>query len=418
MNVLDNSTVLFDPRRPEFIANPYPTYTDMRDQAPVYWCEILNSWILTRYADVEMALRDDGFSADRATPSIRYFRSCGHNAPVVESLYANWLPFSDPPRHTRLRSIVDATLSNRRTNDFLRFATDSANFLIDRFGTTGNIDLMADYATPLPTMVVAKLMGLPPGDWPQLKSWGQDLTRLLSGTIGVPDKVDRAESSMRDLVAYLGDAIKMRRSAPSEDILTFLVGAVDHGEFRSEEELMANCVLLLLAGHETTINLIGNALFTILSHPTQARRLYSEPGLLNNAVEEVLRYEAPVQAMARVVVSDITIGGTILRKGDRVIATIGAANRDESATPDPDRFDIGRRPIRHLTFGAGRHRCPGAGFGRTESRVALEVLFFRLSSLSLTTAEPEWSPSIVLRGLRALPITVDAISPSRHLVAR
>jgi pimeloyl-[acyl-carrier protein] synthase len=269
------------------------------------------------------------------------------------------------------------------------------------------MDLIEEFAYPLPVVVICEMLGVPVADQERFKGWGLDIARGLDAVLLGPDSpvIQRSTESRSALANYFRELIAERRSTPRADMLTDLIAAEEAGDKLSENELLATCILLLVAGHETTVNLIGNGTLALLRHPDQLQRLRDNPGLIGTAVEELLRFDGPVQRTARIPSADIAIGGKVIPKGDMVMPFIGAADRDPAQFPEPDRLDIGRTDNRHIAFGWGIHFCLGAPLARVEGQIALNTLVRRLPKLALATEAPAFRQSLTLRGLSALPVT-------------
>lgn len=269
------------------------------------------------------------------------------------------------------------------------------------------MDLIGDLAFPLPVIVISELLGVPAADRDRFRRWSLDIARSLDAiALPVePEVIERGNAARRALVGYFRDLIAERRQRPQADLLTALIAAEEQGDTLTEGELLATCVLLLVAGHETTVNLIGNGVLALLRHPGELRKLRAEPGLITSAVEELLRYDSPVQRTGRLAATDVELGGKVIPKGALLSAVLGAANRDPAHFPEPDRLDITRHDNRHLAFGWGIHFCLGAPLARVEGQVAIGALARRLPALALATERPEWRESSALHGLKALPVT-------------
>jgi cytochrome P450 len=400
----------YNPRRPEWIADPFPIFARLRDEEPQHWSDALGGWVLTRYRHVRPLLNDPRFSADRITP----FRD--HLAPDARARVSEllkmlglWAVFNDPPDHTRRRALLNKAFTSRRVAALRPMIAAIVDHLIDRVAPKGEMDLIADFAYPLPASVIAGMIGVPIDDLDRFKRWSDDIAAFVGSALMSPDKRDRAERGMREIAAYFRGMIAEHRRKPSDDILSALIAAQE-GEARlSEDEIVASSVLLLFAGHETTTNLIGNGMLALLRHRDAQEALAAEPDLAQSAVEEMLRYDGPTQAMTRIAreMVELEPGLPRIGAGERVFALLNAANRDGEVFPDPDRFDIRRGDTRHISFGYGIHFCLGAPLARLEGEIAVRALVQRLPGLALAVAEPEWSDNFVLRGVRALPVRFD-----------
>jgi len=397
-----SSEVLFDPFLPEFNADPYPFYHRLREADPVHQSP-LGFWVLTRYDDCVMVLRDPRFGR------------AGFEG-LLESVYANTveqgrLPtsmlFRDPPDHTRLRGLVSRAFTPRVVEGLRPRIQQIVDGLLDRVQGAGRMEVISDLAYPLPVTVISEMLGVPEGDRERIKQWSADIARSLDA-IGLPtdpEIVDRGRTGRHAIGDYFRSLIPERKKRPRGDLLSLLIEAEEQGDKLSEGELLATCVLLYIAGHETTVNLIGNGLLALLRHPKELERLRDAPSLIQSAVEELLRYDGPVQRTARITNADVELAEHKIPKGSMVVPVIGAANRDPAHFPDPDRLDVSRPDNRHIAFGFGIHFCLGAPLARLEGQITLGTLLHRLPRLALSTERPEWRESQVLRGLKALPVS-------------
>ncbi|HXG14800.1 MAG TPA: cytochrome P450 [Calidithermus sp.] len=403
-------SVVYDPRDPAVIEDPFPVLRRLQAEDPVHWSEILKSWVLTRYDDVRAALADPRLSADRLTSFLRHQAG---DRPLAEALaelgrsLGMWAVFTDPPLHTRLRGLLTDAFTPRAVETLRPTVRALVDALIDGVAGAGRLDLVRDIAAPLPVAVIGDLLGVPRADGPALKRWSDDLATFVGSAVATPDKYERAAASLREMNAYFRALAAERRARPRQDVLSALVAAAGGGRL-ADDELVASCTLLLFAGHETTTNLIGNGVLALLRHPDQCERWRRDPTLTATAVEELLRFEGPGQALVRVALDDLAIGGRRIRRGDRLFVMINAANRDPRRFVDPDRLDLGREPNPHLTFGHGQHFCVGAPLARLEAQVALPRLLERLPGLALAAPRLEWIDSLIFRGVRALPLTFGA----------
>jgi len=312
----------------------------------------------------------------------------------------------DPPDHTRLRGLVSKAFTPKALESLRPRIQQIVDGLLDQIERRGEMDLIEEFAYPLPVIVICEMLGVPVKDHERFKHWGLDIARGLDAIMLPPDSEvgKRSVSGRRALAEYFRALIAERRAAPRDDMLSALIAAEEAGDKLSEEELLASCILLLVAGHETTVNLIGNGTLALLKHPEQLRRLRENPGLIGSAVEELLRYDGPVQRTARIPSEDLVIGGKTIPKGEMVMPFLGAANRDPAQFPDPDRLDITRTDNRHIAFGMGIHFCLGAPLARMEGQIAISTLLRRLPKLALASQLPEHRQSLTLRGLVSLPV--------------
>jgi len=389
----------FNPMDPEFVANPYPTYHRLRAEDPVHRSP-LGFWVLTRYEDVVAALRDPRFAKEAIAAFVA--ARFGIAPPGIGLSMLD----RDPPDHTRLRGLVSKAFTPRVVETLRPHIQQIVDGLLDRVEGAGSMDLIENFAYPLPVIVICEMLGVPVEDRERFKGWGLDIARGLDAIMLPPDsEVTRRSAAARSALSnYFRELIAERRASPRADMLSALIAAEEAGDKLSEEELLATCILLLVAGHETTVNLIGNGTLALLRHPDQFRRLREAPELIASAVEELLRYDGPVQRTARIPSEDVMIAGCPIAKGELVMPFIGAADRDPAQFPDPDRLDITRADNRHIAFGWGIHFCLGAPLARVEGQIAINTLLQRLPKLALATDKPEYRQSLTLRGLSTLPV--------------
>jgi cytochrome P450 len=394
------SEIEFNPMDPEFVADPYPTYHRLRTEDPVHHSP-LGFWVLTRYDDVVAALRDPRLAKE----AIASFVAARFGAPVP-AMGLSMLD-RDPPDHTRLRGLVSKAFTPRVVEGLRPRIQQIVDGLLDGVAGRRSMDLIEEFAYPIPVIVICEMLGVPVEDHERFKGWSLDIARGLDLVwLGPESEVGRRSIAARQALAeYFRGLIAQRRAAPRNDLLSGLIVAEEAGDKLNEIELLATCILLLIAGHETTVNLIGNGMLALLRHRDQLERLRREPGLIGTAVEELLRFDGPVQRTARIPSEDVLVGGRTIAKGEMVMPFIGAADRDPAQFPSPDRLDIGRTDNRHIAFGWGIHFCLGAPLARIEGQIAINTLVRRLPKLELATAEPEYRQSLTLRGLKALPIT-------------
>jgi pimeloyl-[acyl-carrier protein] synthase len=388
--------VTFNPMDPTFVADPYPTYRQLRTEDPVHHSP-LGFWVLTRYDDVVAALRDPRLAKE----AIAAFVAARFGAPVP--IMGLSMLDRDPPDHTRLRSLVSKAFTPRVVEGLRPRVQQIVDGLIARAREKGSMDLIEEFAYPIPVNVICEMLGVPVEDHERFKGWSLDIARGLDSILLPPDSdvPKRSVASRTALAAYFRELIAKRRASPRADLLSGLIAAEEAGDKLSENELLATCILLLIAGHETTVNLIGNGTLALLRHPDQLRRLRDNPALIGTAVEELLRFDGPVQRTARI---PSVIDGRTIAKGEMVMPFIGAADRDPVQFPDPDRLDIGRTDNRHIAFGWGIHFCLGAPLARVEGQIAINTLVQRLPKLALATDTPRFRESLTLRGLASLPV--------------
>lgn len=394
----------YDLMTPAALADPFGIYRRLRDDDPVHWSDGYNGWLLTRYDDIARCLKDPRFSAARAAKMFERLPPDLRAATVpLQQAFSRWLLMMDPPDHTRLRSLVfqafaPALMASLRPR--IQAVVDAA---LDRVVPAGRFDVIRDVAYPIPAVVIAELLGVDAADRDRFKAWSDDLALMELGPRGFV----QAQTSMLAMHDYLRGVVTARRREPREDLVSQLLAARDAGAAIEEDELLASCVLILFAGHETTTNLIGNGILELLRHPDQLAVLRAEPQLIEPAVEELLRFHGPIQRVRRTVTEPVELGGKQLRAGDAVWLMVGAANRDPAVFADPDRLDLRRRPTRHLTFGLGPHFCVGAALARIEGPIALASILARCPDLRGATTEPAeltWRKDLSFRGVTSLPV--------------
>jgi len=392
---------LFDPRR---VADPYPTYAWLREARPV-WRPVERVYVLSRPEDCAAVLRDPRFG--RREGGRLGLRRLGRDAgmPAEPPAVRSFLMLN-PPDHTRLRRLVSRAFTPARVRDLgPRIEAIAAGLITTASASTGPVDLIETLASPLPVTVISELLGVPSADYDRLVAWSDALARGLDPALLIPaEDRERQQVARAEFGAYLADLIAERRRSPGDDLVSALASVTDGGDVLSEEELIATCILLLVAGHETTTSLIGSAVLGLIKHPDQFARLRAEPELMAGAVEEFLRYDPPVQLTARVALTEASIGAQSVPAGAAALMLVGAANRDPSLCADPERLDITRPPTHHVSFGQGIHFCLGAPLARLETQIVLRLLLERPDDLRLA-GEPAWKENTVLRGLRYLPVT-------------
>jgi len=389
---------------PEVLANPYPLYRRLQAEDPVHWDPFLHVWVVTRYADVVRVLRD--FSAQR-TPTPGQLTALGLSAlnPVARVMVKQML-FLDAPAHTRIRTLAAHAFTPARVEALRAHIREITERLLEPILLRGRLDVIAELAEPLPCIVTAEMLGVPSEDHPRLKAWSQDFAEALGNFQHNPDRMPRVLRAVEEMTAYFRGAMDEQRRRPGGGLVAALMNAEVEGDRLSEDEVVANCIVTMVGGQETTTNLIGNGVLTLLRHPRELERLRAEPALIPSAVEELLRYESPSQHTARIAPEDVELGGRRIRKGQAVIAVMGAANRDPARFPDPDRLDLARADNRHLAFGWAAHFCFGAPLARLEGQIAFEALAPRLGALLREPGPLSWRTNLGLRGLTALPVTL------------
>jgi cytochrome P450 len=387
---------------PEVLANPYPLYHRLQTEDPVHWDPFLHSWVVTRYSDVLSILHM--FSADCAPkPEVMAAAGMSEMSPIAKVLMNQFL-FMDPPRHTQLRGLVAHTFSPHRVENLRSHIRDLVNNLLDAVESQGRMEVMANLANPLPTIVSAEFLGLPVSDHEQLKAWSTDFAEILGNFQHNTDRASRMLRSLGEVESYLRAAIREQQRQDSDGLVNVLATAEVDGVRLTEEEVIANSILLMVGAQETTPNLIGCGIMSLLRNPGQLERLRSDFSLISPAVEELLRYESPSQHTTRLSTEDTELGGKEIRKRQAMIVVMGAANRDPERFPEPDRLDITRDDNKHLAFGAASHYCFGAPLARIEGQIAIETVLRRFPNLALEPEPLAWRYNAGLRGLEALPV--------------
>jgi cytochrome P450 len=397
---------------PAFLANPYPLYAMLRATSPVLRPPIPGydgpgAAVLTRYVDVEAVLRDPRFSVDRTRADLVRAFSDRFPRQLLEGPDGfRTMLMMDPPDHTRLRHLVNRAFTPRRVEERVRPRIEAlVTELLSPARESGELDVIRDLAEPLPAIVIAELLGVPSSDHRQFKQMSSALLAEGPARAFEPGAQERTAALFGRLRDYMRGIVAERRRAPGEDVISGMIEAQEERDALTDGELISTSLLLLIAGHETTTNLIGNGLLALLRNPEQLERLRREPALLDNAIEELLRYDSPVQATVRIATEDVALGGATIPKDAVALTVLGAANRDPAVFPEPDRLDLARENVRHLSFGLGTHFCLGAGLARLEARLAFRGLL-ALPRLALATEAPEYRPNPFLRGLRSLPVIV------------
>jgi len=391
---------------PEVLANPYPLFHRLRREAPVHWDPFLHAWIVTRYADVMEVLHT--YSADR-TPTPEQLSAMGLDQlnPIAQLMVKQML-FMDAPAHTRLRSLASKAFTTARVEQLRDHIREIVDRLLDGVEPKGSMDVIAEFAEPLPAIVTAELMGVPTADWQRLKTWSANFAEMLGNFQHNPEHAPVMLKTVEEMTSYFRDAVREIAAHPREGLIHSLITAEIDGDRLSEEEVIANSIVTMVGGQETTTNLIGNGLLTLLRNPGELEKLSGNLALIPSAVEEMLRYESPSQHTARLCPSDRELGGKQILKRQAVIAVMAAANRDPERFPDPDRFDIMRADNRHLAFGYAAHFCFGAPLARAEGQIAFERLLSRLHNIRLEPQKLVWRTNLGLRGLVSLKVTFDS----------
>src|SRR5271154_7617245 len=398
----DENLCLLRVLNPEVLADPHVLYRALREYEPVHWDPYMHAWVVTSYPEVVSVLTN--CSADR-TPSPEYLDRLGLSfmKPFSEMMLKQMM-FMDGSMHTRLRSICSAAFTPRRVEGMRDVIESIANELIDGFIASGRIDMITDFANPLPAIVTARLLGVPREDHQQLHAWVLDLAEVLGNFQHHPKRVVEIVKSLQDLKSYVAAVMDDQRKQPTGGLICSLMEAEVNGQRLSDEEVIANTIITLIGGHETTTNLIASGFLTLLHHPESFELLRSRPEIAKAAVEELLRYESPVQHTARIAPADFQLGGKTIQKGSRIVVVLAAANRDPNRFPDPDRLDLLREDNRQVAFGWAAHFCFGAPLARMEGQIAFNALLSRLSNPALLEETLTWRSNAGLRSLTSLKI--------------
>ena len=401
------SAIEYRPNDPGVLADPFPLYGRLRDEDPVHWSPALKAWVLTRYDDVKRVCLDSEMSSDRLRPFFAKLPP-SEAAQITEVIryLTLWMVFRDPPEHTRLRHLAARVFNVRSIHAFRPNIEALTAWLLERIGDREAFDFISEFAGPLPALVIMDMLGVPRAELGQVKRLSDEMALFIGSTRDSPEKYARAEAATRDMAALFRELIRARRQAPRADLLTELIQAEEDGQRLSEDELVATCIILLFAGHETTTHHIANGLSALLRFPGELRRLREQPGLAPAAVEELLRFDGPIGALVRIVREEQELHGKKLEPGQRVFLLMNAANRDPRAYAKPDVVEIGRSGPPHLTFGFGAHLCLGFPLARLEGQIALPAVLSRWNSIEIEGRLPEWLDSMVLRGMKALPLQV------------
>lgn len=392
------SSVSLNPFSSEAQQDPYAVYARLRKEDPVYWSDELGFWLISSYDAVVLALRHPLFSRDTERP-----RDPSRPLTALHKTVGNMFLYTDPPRHTRLRGLVNKAFTPRIVEQLRSRIQAVTDDLLDAVAPRGRMDVIRDFSFPLPAIVIAEMLGVPPKDRERFKSWSSALAAI-QDPWPTPSAISQANSALIDASAYVKALIRTRRVRGGDDLLSGLIAAEENGDVLSEDELIATCVLILTAGHETTMNLIGNGLLALLQNPHEFDRLRADPTLVPSAVEEFLRYEAPVQLTGRRALDDFKLAGRQIRAGDSAVLIIGSANRDPARFEEPDQLNITRQDNRHLSFGHGIHFCLGAPLARAEAQIAFLTLLTRFPSMTFASEPYVRAPLSLVRGLSSFPV--------------
>jgi cytochrome P450 len=399
---------VYDPIGRRNLDDPYPMYRRLRERDPIHPSRLVEGFVVSRYHDVIGVVRDARFSADERN-SAGFERE--RQRRIAAGLQREQDPYNpsmlrlDPPDHTRIRSLVSRAFTPRAVQRLRPRIETLVKELLDDVHGAGELDLIEDLGYPLPVTVIAEMLGIPTEDRAQFKYWSDEIARGLG--FGPLEDERRSQVASRQLESYLGEVVEKRRVEPRDDLISGMVQAEEAEDKLSTQEIYSTCLLLLVAGNETTTNLIGNGMLALLRNPDQLARLREDRSLLESTVEELLRYDSPVQATSRLAKQDIELeDGTLVRKGQQVIVLLGSANRDPEVFDEPDRLDVARSENRHVSFSLGVHHCLGAQLARLEAQIAIGALVERFEHIELATPRVEWGDNAILRGLKALPVRV------------
>ena len=419
---LDRTGVIdFQPEDPAILANPYALFGRMRDEDPCHWSPRLKSWVLTRYDDVKWACQAGQFSSDRLMPFFASMPSAeAQKIGDIIRYLSLWMVFKDPPEHTRLRRLTSRVFHAKSMRDMRPQIEAVTKRLLDdieqglragSLGAPGEFDFIAKFAGPLPCLVIMAMLGVPRTELALLKRLSDDMALFIGSSRVTAEKYDTAQRATHEMAAYFRHLITLREQEPQADLLSELVhlrdgSDPDQADRLSHDELVATCILLLFAGHETTTNHLANGLLSLMQFPQEQAKLRADTNLASAAVEELLRYEGPSGAQVRVVAEPQNLHGKTLQKGDRVFMMLNAANRDPRVFENPDHLDLNRDGVMHMTFGFGQHICLGFPLARLEGQIAIPAVLQRWASIEQASSTVTWLNSLVFRGMTALPVRV------------
>lgn len=410
ISISDQGEIKWNQFNRETRRDPYPVYDFLRIHDPVHQTRGRKpDWLLTRYADVRAALRNSKLLVDNAPERIQakcqsFKIQHGIDLSALHSLIKDWIFFVNPPDHTRLRKLVSSAFSIGTIEDMRPMVQNLTNTVLASLETKGEMDFMSEFACPLTVSVIATLLGVPDEDKKNLKVWAQDSIVLFDGLLSI-EYLIHLNSLAIEFTNYFKELFRERERHPQKDLLSMLVAAKEQESRLTEGELLGFCVTLFTAGEETTLDLLGNGTLALLQHPEERDKLTKDPSIIPTAIEELLRYDSPVQIFVRVAAEDVEIGGKTIQAGSRILCGLGAANRDPEKFPLPDKLDLTRKNNDHVAFGSGIHQCLGSMLARLEGQIALPTLFSRLSGLQLVKTNLERRENIGLRGVKALPVT-------------
>lgn len=404
-----NTPIDYRPEDPATLADPYALFARMRDEDPCHWSARLKSWVITRYDDVKAVTQDGKLSSNRLQP---FFAAMpGEEAKKIADIVrylSLWMVFKDAPEHTRLRRLTSKVLHVKSMHGMRPQVQQIADWLLDGLSGKDEFDFIAEFAGPLPCLVIMAMLGVPREALGEMKRLSDDMALFIGSSRVAAEKYDTAQAATHAMAAYFRRLIDARRSQPGDDLLSQLVHLRDGDDALSDDELVATCILLLFAGHETTTNHLANGLLSLMRFPGEMHKLRTDPSLSPAAVEELLRHEGPSGAQVRIVQAEHQRHGKTLKAGDRLFMMLNGANRDPRAYANPDVLDIGRDGPAHLSFGYGAHICLGFPLARTEGQVAFPSVLRRYARIEPATDTQTWLNSLVFRGMTALPVRVKA----------
>lgn len=397
----------YRPEDPAFLADPFPLLRRLQDEDPCHWSPRLKAWVVTRYEDVRDICLQRDMSSDRLRPFFAALPppEAQRIADIIRYL-SLWMVFRDPPEHTRLRRLTSKVFHVKSMHAMRPRIEALVQWLFDAIGARREFDFIADFAGPLPALVIMDMLGVPRDELPRVKRLSDDMALFIGSSRMAPEKYGIAQAATRAMADFFRDMIAARRATPRPDLLSELVHLRDGDDRLTEDELVATCILLLFAGHETTTNHLANGLLGLMRFPQELRKLRDDPTLAPAAVEELLRYDGPNGVQVRIVGRDRDMHGKTLRTGERVFIQLNAANRDPRAYADPDRVDLARNGPPHLAFGFGAHICLGFPLARLEGQIALPAVVARWPGLEPARERYEWLNSMVFRGMKAMPVRV------------
>jgi len=404
MRILSPAIGALNPFLPEHRANPYATWNRLREEAPIFYSRVFGAHFATRYEDCLQLLGGTTTSADRSNVALmKVVRWFNRKEPEFSSFLVRSLLALEGTEHRALRGLVSKAFTPRRVAALRPRLEGLADELVTAAGSSGEMELVHDFAYPFPVTAIAELLGIPVADRDRFHHWTSQLVQILDPLQG-EEGAEPMRRATRELYAYFRPLLAARRAEPRDDLLSAMIEAEEDGRRLDENDLLALSVLILAAGHETTANLIGNAVVTLLRHPEERKRLQEDPALMPTAVNEFLRFESPIQLTDRAVVEDFELGGRTFRKGEVIGIALAAANRDPRAFDAPDRLDLGREPNSHLALGHGTHFCLGSQLAKLEAEIALGALLRHFPDFSGPADPPAWRRSMLLRGPEALPL--------------